>query len=109
MMQYQLFDFIRSDIHEGKQKQLMNKLLEDYVHIMPSRYEETHEWYQIGQDRFMDYLSDTIMPLYQIAYNQGYDIWKCKDRVIYSDLSVQKEAQSYIAESVESIYGKELE
>ena len=108
-IQYQLFDFIRSDIHEGKQKQLMNKLLEDYVHIMPSGYEDTYEWYQIGQDRFMDYLSNTVMPLYQIAYNQGYDIWECKDRAIYSDLLVQKEAQSYIAESIESIYGRELE
>lgn len=107
-LQYQLFDFIRSEEHEGKQKNMMNKLLEDYVHIMPSNWDSTRAWYQVSPDKFMDCLSNTIMPLYQIAYNQGYDIWECKDRIVYDDIIHTQKTEGYVAEKVESIYMKGL-
>lgn len=103
-LQYQVFDFIRKERHEGAQKQLMNKILEDYVHIMPADWDGTGNWYELGADKFKDCLRSTIEPLYQIAYNQGYSIWECRDRIMYSDLTY---LESYVSESIESIYMKE--
>ncbi len=91
-LQYNLFSFIRDFSHQGRQIKEMQKIMEDYLHIMPisktneSRLETLEEqeraWYQIGEDKFKDCLRGTIEPLYQIAYNQGYGIWICKDRQI---------------------------
>lgn len=106
-LQYQIFDFIRNGEHDGKQQKLMAKLLEDYVHIMPSNWDSTKTWYQLSSDKFMDCLSNTIMPLYQIAYNQGYDIWECKDRVIYEPSLIHSVRGEQVAEKVDIIYMKE--
>ena len=93
-LQYDLFSFIRDYPHQGKQIKEMTKLMEDYLHIIPSdkgigsmsqNNPKSYEWYQISEDKFKDYLSGTITPLYQIAYNQGYGVWTCRDRVSYEE------------------------
>ena len=121
-LQYDLFTFMRDYHHEGKQAINIRKIMEDYLHIMPvgkgdeSQLEQVEEqkraWYQIGEDRFKDCLKGTIEPLYQIAYNQGYGIWICKDKVMYE--STVREAEEHIhamyggktAETRETIYLK---
>lgn len=79
-LQYDLFEFMRGNSHEGKQKKWINKLLEDYLHIMPADWEGEKALKEVSADRFKDCLCQTVTPLYQIAYNQGYNIWICKNR-----------------------------
>ena len=79
-LQYELFQFMRSDHHEAKQKKFMNKLLEDYLHVMPSDWEGERAIREISADKFKDCLCQTVTPLYQIAYNQGYGVWICRNK-----------------------------
>lgn len=81
-LQYDLFDFMRTGVHEGKQQGLVRKLLEDYLSIIPTEHGVQKGIYEISPDRFKDYLYKTITPLYQIAYNQGYNIWIYKNREV---------------------------
>ena len=97
-MQYALFDFMRNNDYEGKPKQLMTKLLEDYIHIIPSGQGEVGMWQNLGEDCFKKWLESTITPLYQIAYNQGYGIWECKDRVRYDEILRETQIEGYVAE-----------
>lgn len=118
-LQYDLFKFIRDYPHQGKSIKEMKKLMEDYLHIMPAGNtfgnkskeieEQKRAWYQIGEDKFKDCLRGTVEPLYQIAYNQGYEIWICKEKVIYEELACTFEDRDIvtIAEEVESIYKSE--
>ncbi len=86
-LQYELFSFIRDFKHQDKVAKNMKKVMEDYLHIMPvnnafdDNVEKERAWYQIGEDKFKDCLIGTITPLYQIAHNQGYEEWVCKDRI----------------------------
>lgn len=118
-LQYDLFNFIRAYPHQGKNIKEMKKLMEDYLHIMPAGNafgnkskeieEQERAWHQIGEDKFKDCLRGTVEPLYQIAYNQGYEIWICKERVMYEELAGAFEDGNIvtIAEEVESIYKSE--
>lgn len=118
-LQYDLFNFIRAYPHQGKNIKEMKKLMEDYLHIMPAGNafgnkskeieEQERAWYQIGEDKFKDCLRGTVEPLYQIAYNQGYEIWICKEKVMYEELAGTYEDRKCltIAEEVESIYKSE--
>jgi len=69
-MQYSAFSIIRQD---KKSK----KILEDYLTIN----KKLDLNYLLNKDRgiskeeFADSLRATIYPLYQIAYNQGYEVW----------------------------------
>lgn len=69
-MQYSAFSIIRQD---KKSK----KILEDYLTIN----KKLDLNYLLNKDRgitreeFADSLKATIYPLYQIAYNQGYEVW----------------------------------
>lgn len=114
-LQYDLFAFMRDYPHEGKQVTNIRKIMEDYLHIMPidkgreSQLEQLEEqkraWYQIGEERFKDYLRGTIEPLYQIAYNQGYGIWICKDAVMYEPTAREVEEHihaMYVGETAEA-------
>lgn len=120
-LQYNLFSFIRDYIHEGKQLNDMKKIMEDYLHIMPMGevkanemevvQEQKRAWCQIGEDKFKDCLCNTLMPLYQIAYNQGYGIWTCKDRkTVYEEVregaeqSIKEVYTERIADSTEMTY-----
>lgn len=120
-LQYDIFSFIRDHRHEGKQAKSMNKIMEDYLHIMPVSKtnesqleileEQERAWYQIREDKFKDCLRGTIEPLYQIAYNQGYGIWICKDRqvnyestnIVGKDYLLTHDSEG-IAEADEEIY-----
>lgn len=115
-LQYDLFNFIRDYPHSDKTLKEMKKIMEDYLHIMPSGNvyhhplkqveEQNRAWYQMGEDKFKDCLRGTIEPLYQIAYNQGYEIWICKDRVKYEEiLTSGDELNTEIIAETEMIYG----
>ena len=115
-LQYDLFSFIRDYPHSDKTLKEMKKIMEDYLHIMPlgNTYhhplkqveEQSRTWYQMGEDKFKDCLKGTIEPLYQIAYNQGYEIWICKDRVKYEEiLASEDEINTEIIAETEMIYG----
>lgn len=109
-LQYDLFSFMKDYKHSDKQKKLMNKLLEDYLHIMPANWDSERALKEVSPDKFKDCLQQTVTPLYQIAYNQGYGIWVCKNRVMYE--STAREAEEHIysmyvgetAEAREEIY-----
>lgn len=115
-LQYNFFSFIREHSHSDKILKGIKTIMEDYLHIMPSGdayhrplkqvEEQNRAWYQMGEDKFKDCLKGTIEPLYQIAYNQGYEIWICKDRVKYEEILVSEEDMNteIIAEK-EMIYG----
>lgn len=61
------------------QNKAMSKLLEDYMHLNASLvYEVKNNAKEMTKDSFVNSLKDTIMPLYQIAYNQGYGVWESK-------------------------------
>lgn len=115
-LQYDLFSFIRDYPHSDKTLKDMKKIMEDYLHIMPSGNayhrplkqveEQNRAWYQMGEDKFKDCLKGTIEPLYQIAYNQGYEIWICKDRVKYEAiLTSEEDMNAEIIAETEMIYG----
>ena len=114
-LQYDLFSFIRDYPHGNKAIKEMKKIMEDYLHIMPAgnafsnhlkQVEQQRAWYQIGEDKFKDCLRETIEPLYQIAYNQGYEIWICRDKVKYEEgLESEYEINTNIIAETEMIYG----
>lgn len=109
-IQYEIFDFMRSDIHEDKQKKLMDSLLEDYVHIMPADWDSQKAWYQLSEDKFKDCLTNTITSLYQTAYNQGYGIWEYKNRrnnIYESTLSQNEQLEFLAGEKIIPIYTKD--
>lgn len=68
---YYAFNKIR---HEEK----MRNYLEDYLNInIPLILNPLDKKYNyINKEVFCNKLKDTVSPLYQIAYNQGYRIWK---------------------------------
>ncbi len=115
-LQYNLFSFIKDYPHSDKTLKEMKKIMEDYLHIMPSGNayhrslkqveEQNRAWYQMSEDKFKDCLKGTIEPLYQIAYNQGYEIWICKDRVKYEAiLASGEDMNTEIIAETEMIYG----
>ena len=120
-LQYDLFSFIRDYSHQGKMLKEMKKLMEDYLHVMPAGNafgnnvrqleEQERAWHQIGEDKFKDCLRGTIEPLYQIAYNQGYEIWICKNRVQYEELAASECTWDIpiVSEKVEISYGSKKE
>lgn len=67
-VQYRAFDTVRAT---GK----LNGLLEDYhnIHII-LRQDANGIYEKVAEDVFCKALSDTIIPLHQIALNQGYSI-----------------------------------
>lgn len=67
-VQYKAFDTVRQS---GK----MNKLLEDYhnIHII-LRQDSNGIYEKVEEETFCKALSDTIIPLHQIALNQGYSV-----------------------------------
>lgn len=70
-VQYSAFNFVRS-------KKDSKKFLEDYLTInkkLDLRHLINSENI-IGRKEFEDSLKSTILPLYQIAYNQGYELWQ---------------------------------
>lgn len=69
-MQYSAFNFMRT--HPK-----MTTLLEDYLHInIPLQLHSKKALGSISEMEFKKALNNTITPLYQIAYNQGYDVWE---------------------------------
>jgi hypothetical protein len=68
--QYKAFMYFRKDKSAKKQ-------LEDYLNIN-KKFEFTSivkASVNVSKETFFDSLKDTLMPLHQIAYNQGYEIW----------------------------------
>lgn len=71
-VQFSAFQVIRRN-------KAMSKLLEDYMHLNASLvYDVKNNAKGMTKDSFVNSLKDTIMPLYQIAYNQGYGVWEVK-------------------------------
>lgn len=69
-MQYSAFSMIRQD-------KKSRKILEDYLTInkkLDLNYLLNKDR-RISKEEFADSLRATIYPLYQIAYNQGYEVW----------------------------------
>ena len=62
----------------ARQNKSMTKLLEDYMHISTSMVYDikNKEYKDVNKELFFNSLKNTIEPLYQIAYNQGYSVWK---------------------------------
>lgn len=62
----------------SRQNKAMAKLLEDYMHISTSMVYDikNKEYKDVNKELFFNSLKNTIEPLYQIAYNQGYSVWK---------------------------------
>ncbi|WP_069998562.1 HNH endonuclease domain-containing protein [Cellulosilyticum sp. I15G10I2] len=72
-IQYGAFNFMRSHTQ-------MKPLLEDYLHInIPLKFAHKKGLQNVDEEEFKKALTNTILPLYQIAYNQGYGIWKYKE------------------------------
>lgn len=67
-LQYRAFDIIRlnKDYH---------KYLVDYINIDKSLIIDSKINYEVSENKFKESIKSVINPLYQIAYNQGYDIW----------------------------------
>ena len=60
-----------------------SKLLEDYLTVA-SKETFFHELKSIpNREGFCRAMKDTIFPLHQIAYNQGFDIWSVDQKVSY--------------------------
>ncbi|MDF2614472.1 MAG: hypothetical protein K0S71_2258 [Clostridia bacterium] len=77
-VQYSAFNFMRSYVG-------MKSLLEDYLSInIPFKLDNKRALINIQEGEFKKALSNTITPLYQIAYNQGYSIWRHRDYEIDS-------------------------
>jgi hypothetical protein len=71
-IQYTAFCFVR-----GKRES--KKILEDYLTInnkidINALMNSNRE---INKNEFSNSLKSTVQPLYQIAYNQGYELWDC--------------------------------
>lgn len=69
-IQYSAFSMIRQDKRS-------KKILEDYLTInkkLDLNY-LLNKNREISKSEFSDSLKATICPLYQIAYNQGYEVW----------------------------------
>lgn len=68
---YYAFNKIRNE-------EKMRNYLEDYLNInIPLILNPLDKKYNyINKEVFCNKLKDTISPLYQIAYNQGYSTWK---------------------------------
>ena len=49
------------------------KLLEDYLSVFHSEIVLRDE--NMSKEKFKTYMKDTIYPLHQIAYNQGFSVW----------------------------------
>jgi len=67
-LQYQAFIIM-------KKSGLMPTVLEDYLTLKSDIFQITNT--DNGRDEFEKILQNTIKPLYQIALNQGYNIWSC--------------------------------
>lgn len=55
----------------------LSKILEDYLNIYTKEIDLNAAYnYKITKDEFQNCMRNTIYPLHQIAYNQGFAIWK---------------------------------
>jgi hypothetical protein len=79
-MQYSAFSLL---INSTNRKE-SNKLLEDYLNINRSFDLNSliHTRNQTTKNVFNKSLKDTILPLFQIAYNQGYELWHWQNNII---------------------------
>ncbi len=70
-LQFKSFDFMRKN-EKGR------KILEDYNNInLDMRFNKETKLYEpIKKEIFISSIEQTIKPLYQIAYNQGFNIWE---------------------------------
>ncbi|MBY0756356.1 HNH endonuclease [Clostridium sardiniense] len=70
-LQFKSFDFMRKN-EKGR------KILEDYnnINLYISFNKDTKLYEPIKKEIFIGSIEQTIKPLYQIAYNQGFNIWE---------------------------------
>jgi len=70
-LQYDAYSVMKNSTHN-------QKVLEDYISIgyTPDIEDLFLNGHQIDQSTFKDSLKKTIKPIYQIAYNQGFEVWK---------------------------------
>lgn len=70
-LQFKSFDFMRKN-EKGR------KILEDYnnINLNMSFNKDTRLYEPIKKEIFISSIEQTIKPLYQIAYNQGFNIWE---------------------------------
>lgn len=70
-LQFKSFDFMRKN-EKGR------KILEDYnnINLDISFNKDTKLYEPIKKEIFIGSIEQTIKPLYQIAYNQGFNIWE---------------------------------
>lgn len=70
-LQFKSFDFMRKN-EKGR------KILEDYnnINLDISFNKDTRLYEPIKKEIFISSIEQTIKPLYQIAYNQGFNIWE---------------------------------
>lgn len=70
-LQFKSFDFMRKN-EKGR------KILEDYnnINLDMSFNKDTKLYEPIKKEIFIGSIEKTIKPLYQIAYNQGFNIWE---------------------------------
>ncbi|MGG7078404.1 HNH endonuclease domain-containing protein [Clostridium sardiniense] len=70
-LQFKSFDFMRKN-EKGR------KILEDYnnINLDMSFNKDTKLYEPIKKEIFISSIEQTIKPLYQIAYNQGFNIWE---------------------------------
>lgn len=70
-LQFKSFDFMRKN-------EMGRKILEDYNNInLDMRFNKETKLYEpIKKEIFISSIEQTIKPLYQIAYNQGFNIWE---------------------------------
>lgn len=68
---YEAFEFMK---RSGKHK----KHMEDYLSIggRLGSMEILNPDIQVGEEAFVDSMKSAIMPVYQIAYNQGFEVWE---------------------------------
>ncbi|MBM6861925.1 hypothetical protein H9X78_15930, partial [Clostridium saudiense] len=85
--QYRLFCFLR--INASKYK----KILEDYLEIF-NNYDInniTNKENSISYNDFYINMLHTVQPLYQIAYNQGFTIWRLENGINIKQIEENKE------------------
>jgi CRISPR/Cas system Type II protein with McrA/HNH and RuvC-like nuclease domain len=66
--QYKAFNIIISNRSNSK-------YLIDYININKKLKLDSKLYYNLSENDFKNSIKSAISPLYQIAYNQGYDIW----------------------------------
>ena len=72
---YDAFTYMKNKSEDNLK---IRRYLEDYLSVggRLNSEEILHHDVEVGQEVFVDTLKQAIHPIYQIAYNQGFEVWE---------------------------------